>query len=77
MFYDLYYPLLALGRSRQVTWFPSSRSYPLAAQCAVTGSNGPQVEFLAQDLEFLLRPHRDKDRVPACPTVRGPWEGLV
>lgn len=21
-----------------------------------------------QDLEFLLRPHRDKDRVPACPT---------
>lgn len=67
-------PLLALGMDRQVTWFPGSRSYPLAAQCAVIRSNAPSptipVEFLAQDLEFLLRPHRDKDRVPAYPTVR-------
>lgn len=35
----------------------------------------PPVEFLTQDLEFLLRPHRDKDRVPACPTV-GPMGRL-
>lgn len=75
LFSDLYDPLLALGMSRQVTWFPSSRSYPLAAQCAVTRSNGPPSGVFAQDLEFLLRPHRDKDRVSACPT-EGPMGRL-
>lgn len=32
----------ALATSRQVTCLSSSRSYPLAAQCAVTRSNGPR-----------------------------------
>lgn len=35
----------------------------------------PPMESLVQDLEFLLRPHRDNDRVLACPTV-GPMGRL-